>query len=54
MKIVVLLFVLVAAFCFAMKKTIDSRVLLAERLQAERTIVIEKAAVGAPQRLAVL
>lgn len=40
MKIVLLLFVLVAAFCFAMKKTFDSQVLLAERIQTERTLVI--------------
>lgn len=38
MKIVILLLALVAAFCFAMKKTVDSRVQLAERLQAEQII----------------
>lgn len=54
MKIVVLLFVLVAAFCFAMKKTIDSRVLLAERLQAERTMLSEKATASAPHHVAML
>ncbi|MBD1397299.1 hypothetical protein H9Q13_08995 [Pontibacter sp. JH31] len=39
MKIIILLFVLVAAFCFAMKNTFDSRLLLAER-QTERTLAI--------------
>ncbi|WP_018476210.1 hypothetical protein [Pontibacter roseus] len=38
MKIVLLLLVLVAAFGFAMKKTFDSRVLLAERIKTERSL----------------
>ena len=40
MKIVVLLFLLVAAFSFAMKKTVDARVELTERLQAERNVTL--------------
>lgn len=54
MKIVALLFVLVAAFCFAMKKTIDERVLLAERMQVERSISIEEQATAEPLTIALL
>lgn len=54
MKIVILLFALVAAFGFAMKKTVDSRVQLAERLQAERTTLLYGPSVSAPQLLAAL
>lgn len=49
MKIVLLLFVLVAAFCFAMKKTFDSQVLLAERIQTERTLAITEQPSIAPR-----
>lgn len=42
MKIVLLLFALLAAFSFACKKTFDSRVLLAERLQTERLLAMEE------------
>lgn len=53
MKIVLLLFVLVAAFSFAIKKTIDSNALLAERLQAERNVTLNTQA-ATPHTVAVL
>ncbi len=53
MKIVILLFVLVAALCFAMKKTFDSSVLLAERLQTERNLTLNSQA-ASPQTVAML
>jgi hypothetical protein len=53
MKIVLLLFFLVAALSFAMKKTFDSNVLLAERLQAERNVTLNTQA-AMPQTVAVL
>jgi hypothetical protein len=53
MKIVFLLFVLVIALCFAMKKTFDSQVLLAERLQAERNVTLNAQA-ATPQTVALL
>ncbi|PKV67360.1 hypothetical protein [Pontibacter ramchanderi] len=52
MKIIILLLALVAAFGFAMKKTIDERVLLADRLQQERLTLLYKADATAPQPLA--
>lgn len=54
MKIVVLLLALVAAFGFALKKTIDERVLLAERLQEERTTLLYGPEAAAPQTVAML
>ncbi|WP_299706656.1 hypothetical protein [uncultured Pontibacter sp.] len=53
MKIVFLLLALVAALGFAMKKTFDSQVLLAERLQAERTVTLNAQA-ATPQTVAML
>lgn len=38
MKIILLMLAFVAAFGFAVKKTIDGRVLLAKRLEAERNM----------------
>ncbi|MCP2043116.1 hypothetical protein [Pontibacter sp. HSC-36F09] len=40
MKIIILLVALVASFGFALKKTIDERVLLAECLQQERVTLL--------------
>ncbi|MDX5418100.1 MAG: hypothetical protein LPK09_02710 [Hymenobacteraceae bacterium] len=51
MKIVLLLFVLVAAFCFAMKKTFDSNVLLAERIQTERTLAVTDQPSASPRKV---
>ena len=53
MKIVLLLLALFAAFGFAFKKTIDSRVLLAERPAAAHVALTEKAVVE-PQAVALL
>ncbi|SIT88440.1 hypothetical protein [Pontibacter indicus] len=54
MKIIILLFVLVASFGFALKKTIDERVLLAERLQQDRVTLLYGAESSASQPVAML
>lgn len=54
MKIIILLLVLVAAFGFAIRKTIDERVLLAERLQQERLTLLYSTETPALQPVAML
>jgi hypothetical protein len=53
MKIVLLLFVLVIALGFAMKKTFDSSILLAKRLQTERNLTLNTQA-AMPQTVALI
>ena len=54
MKIIILLLALVASFGFALKKTIDERVLLAERLQQERFSLLYSTETPASQPMAML
>ncbi|PVY39957.1 hypothetical protein [Pontibacter virosus] len=54
MKIIILLLVVVAAFGFALKKTIDERTLLADRLQQERVTLLYNTKNPAPQLVAML
>ncbi|MBX0334421.1 hypothetical protein K3G39_14355 [Pontibacter sp. HSC-14F20] len=54
MKIIMLLLALVAAFGFAMKKTIDERALLAERMQQERLTLLYSTENPALQPVAML
>ena len=53
MKIVLLLLALIAVFGFAFKKTLDSRVLLAERPAAERVTLTDNVVVE-PQAVVLL
>ncbi|GGG11572.1 hypothetical protein [Pontibacter amylolyticus] len=54
MKIIILLLALVASFGFALKKTIDERVLLAEHLQQERVTLLYSTQNPASQPVAML
>ncbi|WP_155800723.1 hypothetical protein [Pontibacter sp. BAB1700] len=54
MKIIILLLALVAAFGFALKKTVDERALLADRLQQERLTLLYSNEAPASQPVAML